>query len=491
MAWGSGKVLRNLRRCAAVVLAVLLTACGGGGGDSTSTSLRCGNTNCQLLNDPVATTFVQTNNNLRVSVDDRGPHGFKNLGVSTNMLFADVTVCSPGGVRTDPTQCVTIDHVLVDTGSVGLRIIASKVSALHLTPISSAGQDVWQCYPFVIGGLWGRNVGADVWLGQQVTTQPPVAIQLIDDQSVMSPPDDCRTVTDATIDLSNILASAGDLGANGILGIGSTTLDCGFYCEQGSYHVTRSDPPGSSNLYFACAVGETNSARCSLTPVPAAFQVFNPVAALSAGFNNGVVLKMPAIPANNPGAQTAMGELILGIDVANMPMNAQKVYLGVLDTVSDSYLSIKTFFNGHSFANSYLDTGTNGMFFYDASMQPCDNLTPATALTKLFYWYCPATTMAGLRADLSDGDPSANPAVAVPFQIANYARLSLTENTAFSDLAGAVNGYGPLNTPLNTYVADTKTFAWGMPFFYGKQVYLSIWEQSGSVNGPWYAWAPL
>jgi hypothetical protein len=58
-------------------------------------------------------------------------------------------------------------------------------------------------------------------------------------------------------------------------------------------------------------------------------------------------------------------------------------------------------------------------------------------------------------------------------------------------LAGAVNGYGPLNTPLNTYVADTKTFAWGMPFFYGKQVYLSIWEQAGSVNGPWYAWAPL
>jgi hypothetical protein len=200
-----------------------------------------------------------------------------------------------------------------------------------------------------------------------------------------------------------------------------------------------------------------------------------------------VLLKMPAIPVNNPGAQTAKGELVLGIDGSNLPPTAQKVFLGVANTSSDSYLSIKTQFNGNTFTNSYLDTGTNGMFFHDVSIPPCDNLTQASALTVLSYWYCPATTLKNLSASLSDGDVSANPPVVVTFQVANYARLSLTNNTAFSDLAGAVNSSGPSNT----YVADTKTFAWGMPFFYGKQVYMSIWQQPGSLTGPWYAWTAL
>ena len=471
------------------VLALLLAACGGGGGDSSTTTLKCGNADCALLNAPVATVFAQTANNVRVSVDDLGPHGFGNLGVSTNMLFADVTVCTPGGLRTNPSECVTIDHVLVDTGSVGLRVLSSKAAKLNLSPVVDqvdAAKHVWECFPFVIGGLWGPTVSADVWLGQQKTTVA-VAVQLIDDQSALAPTADCNTVTDSTPQQSNILASAGQLGANGILGIGSTTMDCGVYCESGSYHVRASDPAGSSALYYACPVGASASSACNFTAVPNTFQVKNPVAALPGPYNNGVLLKMPAIPVNNPGAQTAKGELVLGIDAANLPPATRQVFLGVLNPASDSYLSINTQFNGHTFANSYLDTGTNGMFFHDASIAPCDNLTQAAALKVLSYWYCPASTLTGLSASLSDGDPSANPPVTVAFQIASYARLALTNNTAFSDLGGAVNGSGPSNT----YVADTKTFAWGMPFFYGKQVYLSIWQQPGSLNGPWVAWSAL
>jgi hypothetical protein len=177
----------------------------------------------------------------------------------------------------------------------------------------------------------------------------------------------------------------------------------------------------------------------------------------------------------------------LGIDVNNLPPN--RVYLGV-NPASNSYLSIKTVFpvvNGYTFDNSYLDTGTNGMFFHDASIPACD-LTASQTETVFSYWYCPTTTMTNLSANLfgGDADPLVDTPVPVRFQIANYARLSLTNNTAFSDLAGAVNSRGPSNT----YVADTHTFAWGMPFFYGKQVYMSIWEQPGSLSGPWYAWQP-
>ena len=32
-----------------------------------------------------------------------------------------------------------------------------------------------------------------------------------------------------------------------------------------------------------------------------------------------------------------------------------------------------------------------------------------------------------------------------------------------------------------------KTFVWGLPFFYGRAVYTSIWGQALSATGPWYA----
>ena len=49
-----------------------------------------------------------------------GPNGF----ISDNIAFVSVTLCAPGG-----TNCQTIDHVQVDTGSVGLRIQASVLNA--------------------------------------------------------------------------------------------------------------------------------------------------------------------------------------------------------------------------------------------------------------------------------------------------------------------------------------------------------------------------
>lgn len=51
---------------------------------------------------------------------DSGPDG-----TGVNRLYTSVTICKPGST----TLCKTIDHVLVDTGSVGLRLLASEVPA--------------------------------------------------------------------------------------------------------------------------------------------------------------------------------------------------------------------------------------------------------------------------------------------------------------------------------------------------------------------------
>ena len=93
---GSGLV----RPCIAEVLVgilLLLSGCGGGGGGGSSAIIQA--------------------NVLPLTVDP-GP------GNGVNHLFASVTICAPGS----NINCQTVDHVLVDTGSTGLRIMASALS---------------------------------------------------------------------------------------------------------------------------------------------------------------------------------------------------------------------------------------------------------------------------------------------------------------------------------------------------------------------------
>lgn len=445
-------------------LLLCLVACGGGS-DSSNTTVTGAGLNSLGLSPAISSSALQTANNLLVTVED-GPHGFQ-LSANANILYATVTVCVPGGNPANANDCQSIDHVQVDTGSVGLRVLASKVNRLNLPRVqlsASPVQNAWECYPFVIGGLWGANAVADVGLGRQTATAVP--IQLIEDDTVaaVQPTPDCVTAADG-----NILASATALGSNGILGIGSTTLDCGLSCVLGNY-------TGSFVQYYSCPPAAANSAACSAAAVPANQQVYNPVAALPSGFNNGVVLKMPGLPAAQPvGAASASGELIFGIDSRSdnqRPAGATQVFLGV-DHVNhpDSYLNVTTRYGRLSFTKSYLDTGTNGLFFTDSTIPLCLGSS----------WYCPSSAM-NVSATLSDGDVPTQNQVVVAFQIGNAEALFSTRNTVFANAAG-------------TAPAGSLAFAWGMPFFYGKRVFMSIWDLAPSPgapsNPPWYAWAPL
>jgi hypothetical protein len=86
----------------AIALTATLAACGGGGGGGSSTPVT-----------PPATT-----QNIQPIVVDAGPSGLDNI------LFTTVTICAPGGSM----NCQTIDHIQIDTGSNGLRIISSVLS---------------------------------------------------------------------------------------------------------------------------------------------------------------------------------------------------------------------------------------------------------------------------------------------------------------------------------------------------------------------------
>ena len=68
-----------------------------------------------------------------------------------NGLFASVTVCVPG-----QSNCQTVNGVLVDTGSVGLRVLASALT-LSLPPqtATNGGGQVLECAQFQDGFTWG------------------------------------------------------------------------------------------------------------------------------------------------------------------------------------------------------------------------------------------------------------------------------------------------------------------------------------------------
>jgi hypothetical protein len=65
-----------------------------------------------------------------------------------NMLQTSVTICVPG-----TTTCQPIDNIQVDTGSQGLRIVASVLSPTLALPAvtSSAGSTVGECSVFGTG----------------------------------------------------------------------------------------------------------------------------------------------------------------------------------------------------------------------------------------------------------------------------------------------------------------------------------------------------
>lgn len=476
-------MLRNLRRCAAFSLSLLLAACGGGGGDSTTTRITGAGLNALGQSPAVSSNAVQTNNNLLVSVSD-GPRGFQ-LAPNANILYATVKVCHPV-----TGQCVDIDHVQVDTGSVGLRVLASKVKGLNLSPVeisphptlSPGGpvRNAYECYPFVIGGLWGANAYAVVGLGRQSTKLIPVQLIEDDPTAALQAPANCMAAAD-----NQILSSAGALGSNGILGIGSTNLDCGDICMNASYVAN-----GTFVQYYGCPPSAASTATCSTTtPVAPELQLPNPISALlNSNYRNGVVLVMPAV--TGTGAVSASGELILGVDTVagaagfsnnTVPPGIARVQLGIDPANLPAYLNITTQLSvagaSQTYSSSYLDTGTNGLFF----ASPSNTLPLCTGST----WYCPQSTLS-LSAVLSDGGSTTQNPVGVAFQVGNAEALFSTSNTAFVSAAG-------------TAPTGSTAFAWGMPFFYGRRVYMSIWDIAcSSTNScppspttPWYAWSAL
>jgi hypothetical protein len=185
--------------------------------------------------------------------------------------------------------------------------------------------------------------------------------------------------------------------------------------------------------------------------MPLANQVANPVAAFATD-NNGVALVMPAVA---PGGATMLtGALIFGIDTqTNNNVGSATVYAA--DSISGNFT---TTYNGTLLRSSFLDSGSNGLFFADATIPPCSG-SPG--------FYCPAKTL-----HLSAVNASLNGASGpVSFTIENLQALDVTVRAAS---VGGSNG--------------PNTFDWGMPFFFGRTVFVAI-DGASTLHGTGPYWA--
>jgi hypothetical protein len=400
---------------------VFAAGCGSGGGSSTPS------TNTGGGNSGGSGSSGTTSNILAITVNDPS---------YPNKPTVSVTVCAPG-----TSNCQTINNILLDTGDYGLRIFEKTPLTVSLPKVTAGSGSLAECITYYDGsGDWGPVETADVVLGGETASNVP--IQVIDATYFASAiPSACKPPN--VTDLEENPSSAG---FNGSLGVGLFASDCGQGCASSA----------NTGRYFSCS-----GSSCVGTSVPAASQVQNPVSLLKKD-NNGVIVKLPSVPLG--GVQSVTGQLILGIgtETNNSPS-------GMTAYPADINGEFSTVFNSATFSNSFIDSGSNGLFLDapESLLPPC----PSSSLGD--GWFCAQPTQ---TLDATNSGYGGSPSGPVSFQIGDATNLfSSASNSAFVELGGpAPKGSG---------------FDWGLPFFFGRAVFVGIDGTSSTLgSGPYWAY---
>jgi hypothetical protein len=436
----------GVRHIVAAMALMLLAACSGGGtaasgsgGSSTSGSSGGSTTTAPLTNFTTVTV-------------DAGPAALNtgaNAYTATNIPYVTVTVCAPGSTS----NCQTIDHVLLDTGSVGLRVEASVLNTTLLSalPVQTdpAGNGVGECYEYVDNYVFGSVRSGDFTMGGGKVAS--MALQVVGDSTggFGTVPNSCSSTGGSNMNTVQAL------GANGIIGIGTTPTDCGGGCS------TTTNQSGA--IYYDCPTSgcSTIVTRASSTSAPFQ-QLPNPISAFATD-NNGTILSLPSVAAT--GAVSVTGTLYFGIGTET---NNALGSASVIPFNSDGFVTAT--YNGTTLRDSFLDSGSNYYYFVDSSITACTE-------TKYTGFYCPGSALS-LTPTLAGSSGS----VSAAFTLYN----AYTEPGATSN---AVPGIGANPNALSFSNPISNSFDFGLPFFFGRNVYTAIQGNvAGGSSGPYYAY---
>jgi hypothetical protein len=362
-------------------------------------------------------------------VVDAGP---TSTSPDVNTLFTTVEVCSPGS----STDCQTIDHIQVDTQSFGLRVLASALTVALPVQAAAGGGSLAECTVFVDGYSWGPVALADVNIAGESASSVP--LQVIGDPSFPNVPASCSGQAPVEED------TVASFGANGILGIGVFTQDCGPQC------VTTAE----TGFYYACT-----ATLCQPVTVTLAQQVTNPVS-LFATDNNGSIIDLPSVTA--PGEVNLTGSLIFGVDTQTNNASGTETVL----TVDPQFGYLTAVFNGQPLTMSFIDSGSSGIFFTDTGIVQCTE-------SNFSQFYCPASTLSLTVTLQGANGVTAN----IGFSVDNAETLA-SDNPTFTVLPG-LTGTNPVS----------GSFDYGLPFYYGRRVATVLENGTTSLGaGPYVAY---
>lgn len=401
-----------------ILLSILLSACNGGSTAPSNSSVGSGNV-VPLIADA----------------------GYNGNG--TNRSYITITLCQSG-----TENCQTIDHILVDSGSTGLRINQSALTLTGLTPITYQGIPVYECMLYGAGYGYGPAVTGDLKLANEVASNIP--IQIFYDTTQVNVPDSCSQSTTNFANLNNS-------GAHGIIGINPYSNPNNQYTAGG---------------VFACTTPESSS--CTLVPSPDTNLIpltVNPISAFAQD-NNGAIFDLPNVPTatNTP----IIGSLIFGLNTQN---NNQVPTTSITKVPGNPTESFPVgFFNAYSGSVNGIaifDSGTPLYAFYYTGMAAC----PITGI--LSGYYCPNPSPQNWNSLIQGYNSTTITNVSVP--ILNYTNNSGINDTLIPYL-GAISD------------ANSNLTIYGLTFFFGQKIYLGFMGQTGNQTpigtGPAWAYSP-
>lgn len=442
---------------------LLLAGCGGGGSGSVATSNNSGGGG--------GGGGGSAANTVSMTVDS-GP-----TGNDADTPFITVTVCAPGST----TNCQQIDHVEVDTGSFGLRIISSvlnsSLAAALQQETATGGNSVVECTQFADGFTWGPVKVADVQVAGESASNVPVQV-MGDPAYKQSNGAEIPTTCSSTGLEEDTVAT---FGANGIIGIGPFASDCGAGCNT---------PPGASTnpgWYYQCPAATWSPTNpCSQIQIVETSQVTDPVAFFQTD-NNGVIVELPSAA---EGASTVTGTLVFGIGTQSNNSLTAKTLLTANSSYGDITTQYTTMGGQQQFLPfSYFDTGSNAYYF-------ADNAIPTTTACSTYpgynkaspaSWYCPSSQL-NLTATNTGQNGTQSP---VGFSIGNaYDLFHTYTGSVFTDLGASS---GSQSTNCNSQSTASQDFAcafdFGLPFFIGRNVYVAFAGANTSGGmGPYFAY---
>lgn len=400
---------------------IFLAACNGDGGSNNTPSSKLSDTPSTPSGNVTWDNIPSGTNQVPLTLS----HGIN--GKAVNRPFINLTVCPVN----DTKHCQTINNVLVDSGSSGLRINKSALKAINFAPIMDNNKSVFNCILFGAGYDIGKMYSVDLYIGGEKGSNIPLQVTDNSDKNsqIAKVCSNYDTIPAANLD---------DFGASAIIGISVI------------------DSPDKS--YSRAEVCDDSGNNCS--GIYSSGLNINPLSKFATD-NNGVIFSIPKVATAL--ASDVVGTLTFGLNTQsdNTVENGANVQI-VHGTASDSWGS----FSADNGVNAIFDSGSATINI--AKNKHTDIQICTVNVIRPINIFCPANQTA---VSIGYGDISS---------LENQYTLNLMfiDPRTFADNIYIVPDFA-------TSSDDPSQEIFGIPAFFGRNIYLQF--ASANTNTPFGA----